>query len=230
MSQPAIDIWSTDGHPSDLELQILSAEEHARAARFVTETLRHRFIRARAGLRLRLAAATGQPANALEFTTGRYGKPELAAPEDRAPVWFNLSHSGDLAALAISRTGPVGIDIEAIRPVEALDLAGRFFAVAEHAALVALPEGERLAGFFRLWTAKEAVVKAIGCGLSCDPRSFDVSAILDADVATVTTCVPTAEPSEPATWQVRTLACAPSYAAAVATTASPLVAAPAKRT
>ena len=131
-------------------------------------------------------------------------------------MWFNLSHSGDLAALAISQTGPVGIDIEAIRPVEALDLAGRFFAVAEQAALIALPEGERLAGFFRLWTAKEAIVKAIGCGLSRDPRSFDVSAILDADVAVVTTGVPTAEPSEPATWQVRTLACAPGYAAAVA--------------
>jgi len=99
---------------------------------------------------------------------GEHGKPHFAPPHDT--LGFNWSHSGDVALLAVGR-GPagfsVGVDVEAVRPrARALELAQRFFAPGETACLRALGESARLQGFLTLWTAKEAVLKAHGGGLS----------------------------------------------------------------
>ncbi len=95
---------------------------------------------------------------------------------------FNWSHSGDTAVLAVGR-GPtgfeVGVDVETVRPrARALELSKRFFAPDETATLEALPDADRLAGFLSLWTAKEAVLKAHGGGLSYGLHrvSFSLSA------------------------------------------------------
>jgi 4'-phosphopantetheinyl transferase len=113
-----------------------------------------------------LAAYAGPGAPA--FVRGEHGKPHFPAPFDT--LGFNWSHSGDRAMFAIGRGGSgfeVGVDIERIRPrPRALELARRFFAPEEATMLAALPEGELLDGFLRLWTAKEAVLKANGGGLS----------------------------------------------------------------
>lgn len=82
-------------------------------------------------------------------------------------VHFNVSHSGDALALAISRSQPLGIDLEhRRRPRRVLELAKRFFAPHEARMLSRLPETERQIAFLRLWTRKEALVKAEGTGLS----------------------------------------------------------------
>jgi 4'-phosphopantetheinyl transferase len=113
-----------------------------------------------------LAAYAGPDAPAM--ARGEHGKPYFPAPLDR--LGFNWSHSGDRALFAIGRGGDgfeLGVDIERVRPrPRALQLAERFFAPDETAMLAALPEERRLDTFLRLWTAKEAVLKAHGGGLS----------------------------------------------------------------
>lgn len=80
---------------------------------------------------------------------------------------FNISHSGGALALAISRSQPLGIDLEhQRRPRRVLELAERFFAPHEAEALGRLSEVERQIAFLRLWTRKEALVKAEGSGIS----------------------------------------------------------------
>ncbi|SEM54943.1 4'-phosphopantetheinyl transferase [Luteibacter sp. UNCMF331Sha3.1] len=109
-------------------------------------------------------AGTDAPA----IARGEHGKPFLPAPFDS--LGFNWSHSGDIALLAVGRGAPgfqLGIDVETVRPrPRALELSRRFFAPDETDALAAREGDERLGAFIRLWTAKEAVLKAHGGGLS----------------------------------------------------------------
>jgi 4'-phosphopantetheinyl transferase len=77
----------------------------------------------------------------------------------------SLSHSRGLAAAAVTAIGPVGVDLEPVRPVEALVLARRWFPAREAAWLARVPSGQRDAAFLALWTQKEAIAKALGTGL-----------------------------------------------------------------
>ncbi len=166
-------IWSLDVEPA-LQARLaawLSPDERARAARFATEQLRGRWTVARAGMRGVLAAEAGLSPEALQFAYSANGKPLL--PDWSEGVWFNLSHSQDLAALAVCEA-PVGVDIERIgAPHE--DVAQRFFSPAEAAALLATPKAERAAAFYRCWTAKEAFLKALGTGFARASDSFTIN-------------------------------------------------------
>jgi 4'-phosphopantetheinyl transferase len=83
------------------------------------------------------------------------------------PLHFNVSHSGGALALAVSRSQPLGIDLEHHRrPRRVTELAHRFFAPHEAQVLERLPEPERQIAFLGLWTRKEALVKAEGTGIS----------------------------------------------------------------
>ena len=150
----------------------LSEAERGRAARFRFERDRRRFIVARARLRKELAARLGTSAERIEFAYGDNGKPRLA---DQA--WqFSVSHCDDVALFAFSKTAQVGVDIEAIRPVREADaIAVQFFSPLEHAGYAALAPRDRLLGFFRVWTRKEAYVKALGVGFSMALERFDLS-------------------------------------------------------
>ncbi|AYG62877.1 4'-phosphopantetheinyl transferase family protein [Rhizobium jaguaris] len=173
----AIDVWtwSLDAPPSSVEgyAALLSAEELARAARFVRERDGRRFIVGRGRLRSILGRYLGLPPKLLAFTYNDYGKPSIALL-DGTPFSFNLSHSADLAALAISDRYELGIDVEEIRLLKE-DIAGRFFSRKEYLTLQALPPEAYLDGFYRCWTRKEAFVKAHGAGLSLPLDSFDVT-------------------------------------------------------
>lgn len=104
------------------------------------------------------------------LTVGRAasGQPTVRAEADRAgtdQAWVSLSYGPGVLAVAASRAGPVGIDVEGpIRP-EALRLAGRWFDPDEAAWLRDQPAGGRPVAFLLLWTAKEALGKALGTGL-----------------------------------------------------------------
>lgn len=112
-----------------------------------------------------LARYLGVAPPAVVLARGPYGKPRLAAPAGGAPLEFNLAHSGGLVALAVARHG-VGVDVEAIAPLPGLDaLAARCLDAAERAAWLAAPAAGRLDAFLRLWTRKEACLKAAGTGL-----------------------------------------------------------------
>ncbi len=152
----------------------LAPDEKARAARFVFERDRHRFATARGLLRQILGDAAGIAPARLAFRYGTRGKPCLVdAPG--APD-FNVSHSGGLAAFALSRAGEVGIDIEQERPMPDLaTIAERFFSSRESALLAQLPDAEKVPAFFRCWTRKEAFIKLTGEGLSRALDAFDVA-------------------------------------------------------
>ncbi len=94
---------------------------------------------------------------------------------------FNLSHSHDCALLALAQGREVGVDIEYARPLEDADLiATQFFSQAERDALFALPPEQKQAAFYRCWSRKEGVIKALGLGLSMPLDSFDVTLAPDA--------------------------------------------------
>jgi len=147
--------------------------ERARGARFLREMHRRRFLAAHVGLRRALARYAECTPAELEFRTSETDKPSLV---DADGLEFNLSHSGEHALVAVTRAGIVGVDVEVARVLQDLEaLARRFFAPEESAALMSLPEVERPAAFRRLWTRKEAFLKAWGTGLAGGLSSFAVS-------------------------------------------------------
>jgi 4'-phosphopantetheinyl transferase len=162
-------VWTLDGAPADAAA--LSDDERRRAARLVMPGHGARFVAARAGLRRILADFLGRDPTALRFGLGPHGKPHV---EDAADLAFNLSHSDNLAAAAVTRGMPVGVDIERIRPV-ADGLAARFFARLESDALGRIAPAARTAAFHACWTRKEAYIKALGTGLATRLDSFAVS-------------------------------------------------------
>ena len=157
-------VWhvSLDNPIWDMFISVLSEDERERAARFATPALQQHFLRCRSALRLVLARYLNRPASDLVFHYGQYGKPELA--EHR--LQFNLSHSKDQGLIAIS-SHTVGIDLEFIKPTGS-DLPGLIDIVCheqEKARLHALPDAEKLAAFYRIWSRKEAYCKMRGAGL-----------------------------------------------------------------
>ncbi|MEM9462755.1 MAG: 4'-phosphopantetheinyl transferase superfamily protein [Myxococcota bacterium] len=151
--------------------RLLSPEERERADRFVFDRLRPPFIVAHAALRIVVARALGADPTALRFTKGQYGKPRL---RDTA-LELNLSHSGDWAMIALGHEHPVGVDIEGIHPPRVSPgMIEAVTSTTERAAFEAMPPERRAEPFFRLWVRKEAVIKALGTGLSRPLDSIDV--------------------------------------------------------
>jgi len=156
---------------------VLSAAESARAARFGTDALRHRWIAGRATLRMVLGRTLGIEAAEVAIHRGRRGRPELA--DASSGIDFNVSHTRGVALIAVARDLPdaarVGVDIEHIdRDVGADRLARKFLTLREQATLVDLAPDMRRQRFLRHWTCKEAMSKATGDGLAAPFRRLDV--------------------------------------------------------
>jgi 4'-phosphopantetheinyl transferase len=176
-----IHVWriNLDRSPSAYAL-LLSPDEKTRADRFHKSVDQERFTVARGMLRQIIGQYLQQPPQSLTFSYGDHGKPMIANLE------FNLSHTSNLALLAVSIDRPVGIDLEQVHPMENLTkLAARFFTVEEHQNIVTADEADRTELFFRIWTGKEAYLKAIGVGLgglqSIMHPDWDVREITPAD-------------------------------------------------
>lgn len=166
---------SLGGKPSVMDETLLDDTEWGRARRFIRRTDCHRFILAHAGLRLFLACCLGAEPAAVRYDRGVSGKPRLEA--GFAPLEFNLSHSEELALLAVARQRAVGVDVEHLRDVpEALGIADAYFSLPEREKLQSLPPSERREAFLRCWTRKEALTKASGEGLGTpiDSREGDL--------------------------------------------------------
>jgi 4'-phosphopantetheinyl transferase len=168
-----VDVWVADLDalpPTPEDWSVLSPDEAERAHRFRFDRHRNRFVRCRALLRQLIAEKTGGDAAAIAFRYGNYGKPEVDG------IHFNVSHSENLAAIALTHDRPVGIDVEAIDVTrEVLPLARTAFSPAERAAIAAMTSEQQIAAFFRGWTRKEAYLKLLGTGFSLSPESFTVS-------------------------------------------------------
>lgn len=191
---------------SDLA-RFLSPDEQARAARFHFPKDRAAFVTARGRLRTLLGRYLRIAPEKIRFILNSHGKPELPAP---APLQFNLSHSGELAAFAFTRHHRVGVDVEQVRADFASDpVAERFFAAGEVGQLRALPAPARANAFFDCWTRKEAFVKARGEGLSLGLEQFEVLVDGPARLLSVTG-------GDPSRWSMHDLHPADGYAGAVA--------------
>lgn len=168
MAVTAVRVWRVpldqDGDPH----RRLSEEERARAARYATPEQGRRFAMARAVLRSVLAEAYGVAPDGLVLGTEAGGRPLIVPCDGRPPPDFNLSHAGCWALIAVAPPGwRVGVDVEWTgREVDCLAMARSMFSPAEAARLAGSAGGERRAEFFRLWTAKEAYVKADGAGVA----------------------------------------------------------------
>jgi 4'-phosphopantetheinyl transferase len=144
----------------------LSSDETARAGRFRSESDRARWRAARNGLRRVLSLYVPAAPSEIRFNYTSSGKPSVSREDAGGPFHFSLTHSADIAAVAVAGR-PVGIDLEFPRPVpDALALACRYFASEECEILSQCTEESLEPTFYRLWTRKEAVLKATGCGLS----------------------------------------------------------------
>jgi 4'-phosphopantetheinyl transferase len=155
--------------------EVLDTEERARAERYRFEEDRHRSIVARGTVRRLLGRRLGRDPRDLRFVEGPQGKPALIGGE----LEFNVSHSGDRVAIAIAEGGPIGVDIEVEQPrmTDLVVLARRYFSPGEALAVEKAAEqapDQAMPLFFTIWTAKEAVIKAVGGGLSIQLASFSV--------------------------------------------------------
>ncbi len=108
-----------------------------------------------------------------QFLAGPWGKLEIAAPALDTPLWFNLSHTDGFAVCVAGRVSQLGVDVENVnRKTSHDELAQRYFAAAEYDYLRNLPPHLQREAFFRIWTLKEAYIKAEGKGLSIPLASF----------------------------------------------------------
>lgn len=167
-----IDLWllSTRIHDRDRDFyeKTLSDQEIERACRFCFQTDRDRAVVARGGLRWILSSYCGKDPKKIALRTGLNGKPSLFDLTSR--IEFNVTHSGDCAAIAITKQAQCGVDIELQRPnVSYKDIAERFFCAREVEWLRQIESG-----FMRLWTMKEAISKAVGLGLAIPLNEIDV--------------------------------------------------------
>jgi 4'-phosphopantetheinyl transferase len=192
--------------------KVLSGDEQERASRFHFEKDARRFIVARGSMRSILGAYTQSRAEDLRFVYSAQGKPSLQSPV--SDIRFNVSHSRDLALLAIARGRDLGVDVEwKNEAIEVEKLAERFFSIQEHRSLLNQGPGKKIAAFFRGWTCKEAFLKAQGMGLSRSLSSFDVDMNVGQPARLLATRPDATEADH---WFLCELEVAEQYAAAVA--------------
>jgi 4'-phosphopantetheinyl transferase len=154
----------------------LSDEERQRSERFHREADARAFIARRVFLRCTLARYVGRAGGELQFTQGTFGKPGLV---DGGGIEFSLSRSGSWALVGVSRGRAVGVDVERLdtrleRPEELSRLAQRVLTEDEAAELEELEAGQRARAFVQLWARKEALLKALGTGLSREPNTVEI--------------------------------------------------------
>ncbi|MGI5274517.1 4'-phosphopantetheinyl transferase family protein [Nonomuraea sp. CA-218870] len=198
----------------------LSDAERDKAAALAEPLARRRYVAAHAALRAVLGSLCGLPAGRLVFGAGESGRPCLRTPAGRPRPDFNLSHSGRWALIAVTAPGGrVGVDVERVRDdFDHLEMARRMYQPEEAARVRTAGPEAGLAEYFRLWTAKEAYVKASGAGLA---GLRDVLVRPDSGTCAESRGGSALSRSLPGSQvPVRWLDVAPGYAAALVTTAS----------
>ena len=173
-----VQIWQTRlSERQDLVEPLWSAlpkSEQQQADRFRIPACRERYVLGRAMLRELLSAQLGAAPSKIELHYTPHGKPRLALPD--SDLAFNLSHSGDQVILALAKAMQIGVDVEQIRVVERRDqIAEGILGSSELAQFTLLGDADRQQAFFRVWTRKEAIVKAHGRGLLFPLTEVEVS-------------------------------------------------------
>ncbi|MEO6445129.1 MAG: 4'-phosphopantetheinyl transferase superfamily protein [Gemmatimonadaceae bacterium] len=180
VAMDGVRLWSVELlQPADVVEQLverLSLDERRRALALRRAPERRRFVVARAMLRSILAECTGIAGEDLTFSYGTNGKPSLDLPGPFDPPFFNVSHSRDLALVAVSPAHEVGVDVEWVAGSSAIEnIVRRYFSHPERTKLDAAPDAVRRRIFFRIWVRKEAYLKGRGEGISQRIQETDFS-------------------------------------------------------
>ena len=150
-----------------LLLPFLSKEEKERAYRFKFEKHQRRYIAARGSLRKILAGQLNLKPAEIDLIYSKTGKPLISEDQNKKNILFNLSHSHELAVIALTLNKQVGIDLEYLTDKkDLLGLAKRFFTNKEYEIIFSLAKDKQNEAFYRAWTRKEAYLKATGEGIS----------------------------------------------------------------
>lgn len=153
---------------------ILSTDEQARANSYRFEHLKHRYIMGRSALRKLLGRYLNCSPISIRFSYNDYGKPSLS--DNNSDIQFNVSRSQNIMLCAFVLNSEVGIDIEAINPnIDFAAISQSFFSEQERKALHEIDKNAIDRAFFRIWSRKEAYIKALGKGLSYPLQQFSVS-------------------------------------------------------
>lgn len=206
LNETRIDLWQFSvAQESANAYQLLNAEEKARAERFYFSQHKRRFSMARATLRIILARYLNTRPDRLEFSYNSHGKPKVI---NSSRLQFNLSHTGDLALLAIGKGFPMGVDIEKYSARSYEGIAKTLFSEQELEEFMKVPASLKPATFFHIWSQKEAFIKACGLGLAYPTKNF-----------TVPTSIPTKQlvddPLNNMTWQLRSFMPAVAFSGAL---------------
>jgi 4'-phosphopantetheinyl transferase len=192
----------------------LLPDEKERAERFKFDVHRNRFIAGRGALREILGQYLQVNPADLRFSYSPNGKPVLAEQFANSGIHFNLAHSEDMALFAVTRIGPVGVDVECVRPIKNVEeLVARFFSSRENELFQNVPADEKPASFFNLWTRKEALLKATGEGITRSLSLVEVS-FLQGESARLLAV--SGDAAKAAQWSLRELTPAAGFAGAVA--------------
>ena len=174
-----VDILHVDLAPDEEReeraLLMLDDEERARSGRFLSGSARRQFVLCRAALRITLSEWLGCGNRQLAFGYLEHGKPFALVDEQRVAIGFNVSHSGTHGLMAFATNAWLGVDVE--ERVSARDLEGigsLVFGPAERRALAIAAGRDRVELFYRLWSMKEALIKAVGAGFSLNPSRFEI--------------------------------------------------------
>lgn len=170
LSEREVQLWLVPLDEGAFRLAELTADEQARAELFRCPQARGAFIQTRAALRCLLGHYLDLPPLAIVLSYGAQGKPRLGV--GMGALQFNVSHSHRLALIAISQA-PVGVDLEWLQAdLDWRELAPVCCHPTELADLQAVTDSEGRTRLLRLWTAKEAYLKARGEGLSLPPTAI----------------------------------------------------------
>jgi 4'-phosphopantetheinyl transferase len=195
----------------DVLWSFLAGDERQKAADFLFEGDRERFVVSRGVLRALLGCYLDRNPGSIGFDYSPYGKPLLSGDSD---ICFSTSHSHGLVLLAFSRGREVGVDIERVRADLGLEeIVARCFSPREIATLHSLRNDLREEAFFAFWTRKEALAKAEGKGLALPLGRFEVT-LAPGEPAMMLD--PKGELLETTKWTLQELAPDPGYVAAVA--------------
>ena len=136
---------------------------------------RRRFSLCRAALRATLCRRLDCRNEQLTFGLSGYERPFAVVRGVCSPINFSVSHSGNHGLIALGTTGQLGVDLEERVPRRNLDgIVETVMGPDEQAELAALRGAQKLRLFYRIWTLKEALVKALGTGLFTDASQFQV--------------------------------------------------------
>jgi len=171
LADDAVDLWlAFDAHFQAPEVQAefaaqLTPHDSERMRRLYSEAKRRQFALTRTLQRHALSAYAKVLPAQWEFQASAEGRPSLAPAFERTGLHFNLAHADGIVAMAVGRHERLGVDVET-RGRAPLAVAERYFSSREVAHLRAMPPDAQPRQFLRLWTLKEAYLKAVGTGLA----------------------------------------------------------------